>query len=207
MKLLRQNTQTILLVGPILGTDFLTPQTGVTLSTNHAELFQAGANAAIDISGRTWAHVSNGVYNLTLTAGDLSVLGPTLLHIHAASTTPLKVDTNVLQQAAYDALCGGGNMPSNITQLFGSANAASNLSQGALGAVPVTIQSGATTTIIPTNLTSAISQFYNGRTLVFLTGALAGQAAQITGYNGATKQLTVSAVTSAPANNDTAVIV
>lgn len=207
MKLLRQNTQTILDIGPILGTDFLTPQTGVTLSTNHAELFQAGSTSAIDISGRTFSHISNGIYQLTLTVSDLSVVGPTLLHIHPASCQPLKVDGNVLQQPAYDALCGGGNMPSNVNQIFGSSNAASNLEQGALGLIPVTIQSGATTTVIPTNLTSAISQFYNGRTLLFITGALAGQAAAITGYNGATKQLTVSAMTTAPSNNDTAVII
>ena len=43
MKLLRQNTQTIIDVGPILGTDFLTVQTGAALAAAHAELFQAGA--------------------------------------------------------------------------------------------------------------------------------------------------------------------
>jgi hypothetical protein len=205
--LLRQNTPTLINVGPIVGSDFLTVQTGVTLSVTHAELFQAGSTAAIDISGRTWAHISGGVYQLTLTPGDLSVLGPLLVNIHATATAPFSVHADVLSQAAYDALCGGGGMPSNMMAIFGNSTSAANLSQSALGIVTVTLQAGGTTTILPTNLTSAISQFYVGRTLVFVSGPLAGEASLITGYNGATKQLTVNALTSAPGTGDTAIII
>jgi len=129
------------------------------------------------------------------------------VNIHATATAPIAVHADVLSQAAYDALCGGGSMPSNLMAIFGNSTGAANLAQSTLGIVPVTLQAGATTTILPTNLTSAISQFYVGRTIVFVTGVLAGQAALVTGYNGATKQLTVSAVTAAPGTGDTAVLV
>lgn len=207
MKLLRQNTATIIHVGPVLGTDFLTLQTSASMSSGRADLFQAGAGVSIDIGGRTWTHIAGGVYAFSLLSGDLAVLGPLQINIRIPSTQPFAVHGNVLTQSAYDALCGGGNMPSDIQRVFGSANAASNLQQGANGMVPVTVGNGGTTTTVPTNLTSAVSGFYAGRTLVFITGALAGQAVAISGYNGATKQLTVTALTAAPSNGDTALIV
>jgi hypothetical protein len=207
MKLLRQSTSTIITVGPILGTDFLTVQTGVSLSTGHAEMYPAGSAIATDISGRTWAHISGGIYQLTLTSGDLGTLGPLLIHIHAASTQPLAVHCNVLAQAAYDTLCGGGALPANMQQVNGSASSAANLGAAAQGITSLTVGAGSSTNLISTNLASAVSGFYTGRTLVFTSGLLAGQAAQITAYNGATKQLSVSQLTGAPSVNDTAVIV
>lgn len=207
MKLLRQNTSVIVNVGPILGTDFLTPQTGITLASGRAELFQAGSNSAIDISPRTWAHISGGVYQLTLVSGDVSVLGPMLIHIHPASATPLKVDANVLSQAAWDALCAGGAMPANMQQINGSLTAASNAGAAAQGIAPFTVGANSSTTLVTTNLASSVSAYYTGRTVVFTSGSLSGQASTITAYNGATKQLTVNQLTGAPANGDTGVIV
>lgn len=54
---------------------------------------------------------------------------------------------------------------------------------------------------------SAVNDFYNNRHLVFTSGALALQACSITDYTGASKTATVPALTSAPADNDTFVIV
>lgn len=54
---------------------------------------------------------------------------------------------------------------------------------------------------------SATDDFYNGRVIVFTSGALALQATSITDYVGATKTATVVALTGAPANNVTGVIV
>ena len=207
MKLLSQSTPTVITVGPILGTDFLTPQTAVTLSTAHAEMYPAGVTVATDLSGRTWAHISGGIYQLTLTAADLGTLGPLLIHIHAASCQPLATHCNVLSQSAYNALCGGSALPANMQQINGSAAAASNVGAASLGITPVTIGNGSSTTLIATSLANAISGFYNGRTLVFTSGVLAGQAAAITAYNGSTKQISVAQLTGAPSSGDTAVIV
>lgn len=64
-----------------------------------------------------------------------------------------------------------------------------------------------TTTAFTTNLTEATDDHYNGRIVVWLTGALAGQATDITDYTGSTKLVTVTAMTEAPSNGDRFVIV
>jgi hypothetical protein len=74
---------------------------------------------------------------------------------------------------------------------------------------------GGTTTAIALNTTTGIDgaapsssdDFYNGRVAIFTSGALAGQATAITDYVGATKVLTVVALTAAPASGVTLVIV
>jgi hypothetical protein len=54
---------------------------------------------------------------------------------------------------------------------------------------------------------SATNDFYNGRVIVFTSGALAGQATSISDYVGATVTATVVALTGTPAEDVTAVIV
>lgn len=79
----------------------------------------------------------------------------------------------------------------------------------------VVIGSGSTTTSIVLNATTGIdggapsstNDFYNGRILIFTSGALAGQATSVEDYVGSTVTLTVVALTGAPASGVTAVIV
>lgn len=63
------------------------------------------------------------------------------------------------------------------------------------------------TTAFTTNLTEATNDHYNGRIVVFITGVLAGQATDITDYDGSSKLVTVTAMTEAPSNGDRFVIV
>lgn len=63
------------------------------------------------------------------------------------------------------------------------------------------------TTEMTTNLTEATDDHYIGRIIVWITGALAGQATDITDYVGSTKKLVFSAVTDTPSNGDRFVIV
>ncbi|MBK9054945.1 MAG: hypothetical protein IPL78_29805 [Chloroflexi bacterium] len=58
-----------------------------------------------------------------------------------------------------------------------------------------------------TNLTEATNDHYNGRIVVFITGDLAGQATDITDYDGSTKMLTMTALTEAPISGNRFVIV
>jgi hypothetical protein len=94
----------------------------------------------------------------------------------------------------------------NMLALAGDTTAPTNLKSGALGLVPSTCAAGSTTTSIVTNLTNATDGFYSGRVITFTTGSLAGQTTSISNYTGATKTLTVVALTGAPANNDAFVI-
>jgi len=77
------------------------------------------------------------------------------------------------------------------------------------------IGAGSTTTAVVLNSSTGIDgaapsstdDFYNGRIIIFTSGALAGQATSISDYTGSSKTLTVVAVTSAPSAAVTAVIV
>ena len=60
-----------------------------------------------------------------------------------------------------------------------------------------------TATAFETNLAEASNDHYNGAFLVFTSGALLGQSRKIAGYVGATKVITTSAFTEAPAGGDT----
>ena len=75
------------------------------------------------------------------------------------------------------------------------------------GVVNSTAKAGGTTTTVETNLTEGSDNHYNDRTIVWITGALAGQAASVTDYVGDTKALTVSAMTEAAGNGDQFVLV
>ena len=78
MRELRANTEVIVTVGPFVDVgDGFTPQTDIALSGNEAELIKHGATAVVDISGSTWAAVTNcrGHYSLTLDATDTNTPG------------------------------------------------------------------------------------------------------------------------------------
>jgi hypothetical protein len=67
-----------------------------------------------------------------------------------------------------------------------------------------------TTTVFEADdITEATADHFNGRIVIFTSGVLAGQATDITDYalNGSNGQFTVTALTEAPANNDTFFIV
>lgn len=59
------------------------------------------------------------------------------------------------------------------------------------------------------DITEATADHYKGRIVIFTSGALASQATDITGYAavGGIGQFTVTALTEAPANNDTFIII
>ena len=62
-------------------------------------------------------------------------------------------------------------------------------------------------TQMTTNLTEDTDNHYNGRTLIWISGNLAGQATDVTDYDGSSKMLTYTVVTEAPANTDEFILV
>jgi len=77
------------------------------------------------------------------------------------------------------------------------------IKEGVVSAESTVNDASATTTSFVTALTSAVDDFYNDKILVFIGGALTGQARIISDYNGTTKAVTFDeATTSAPANGD-----
>lgn len=75
------------------------------------------------------------------------------------------------------------------------------IDEGWTSAEATVTDAGATTTSFVTDLVSAVDDFYVDQILIFISGALSGQARVITTYNGTTKVVTFDeALTSAPVN-------
>lgn len=71
----------------------------------------------------------------------------------------------------------------------------------------VVADGGNSTTQFKTNLTEATNDHFNGRVVLFVTGDLAGQATDVTDYDGVNKILLVTAMTEIPAPTDAFVLV
>jgi len=235
MRFLKQSTSVKVPVGPFLDvTDGATPETGITLgAADQAELMKHDAAATVDISGNTFAAITgnNGMYNLTLSATDTNTLGNLHVHIgdvsvcravsHEFTVLPANIydsliagtdylDANVHQinaNASSGFLTGTDHLKADVQQINASATAADNLQKAALSIVPGTVSTGSTTTTVTSGLTETTNDHYNGRTIQFTTGNLAGQVASITDYAGGSGTLTVSTMTEAPANGDLFVII
>lgn len=209
---LRQSTAATLVVGPLVdATDGVTPETGVTLAAaDAAEIVKHEAATVTDISGRTFAALAgaDGFYTLALTGTDTETAGRLSLVIADADVCrPVRMDAMVMPAARFDALYGTGDLTVDAAKLAGSTVAADNLAAGTLGLVTATAGSGSTTTKVVSDLSETTNDHYNGRTLVFTSGALQGQAAAVTDYVGATKELTVTALTEAPTVGDGFILV
>ena len=96
----------------------------------------------------------------------------------------------------------------DVTQLNGVAASASNLQFSASTIVQGTAQTGTlSTTQMSSDLSGKATDFYKGRIIIWTSGALQNQATDITGYATTNGVFTFTAVTTAPSNNDTFVIV
>jgi len=171
----------------IIGAQMITAADGTAFSASTVVAWVSGAGSTA-VAGTTGAgvcaHLGNGfhVYNPAQSETNYDFVAFTFV---ATSAIPVTVQL----------------YPRPITV----ANEAL-LNEGASGLVSSTCASGSTTTTIETNLTEATNSHYVGRTITFTSGALAGQSSDITGYNGTSKALTVTALTEAPANTDAFVI-
>lgn len=117
------------------------------------------------------------------------------------------VDTGTTIPALLPAALVGGKIDANVGAISTSTTAADNLEAGALGLVATTVNdASATTTSFIITSSEATDDHFNGRIITFTSGNLAGQSTDITDYTGATKTVTVTALTEAPANGDSFVI-
>lgn len=168
---------------------------GMTLSgagvSGHAlRLVAAGASGfAVNVSQVQSGNSSDGVFpaDATKISGDAT----------AADTLESYCD-------------GGANIPADIVKIAGTASYATTLGYVVLAAPSFTVDDASftpTTTAFDTDATEATNDHYNGRRVVFITGALAGQETDITDYDGTNKRFTVTAMTEAPADGDRFIVV
>lgn len=208
MRFLLKSTSTVVVLGPFVdATDGVTAETALSPSATNVRLYKAGATSSVDISTATWTHVENGIYRVTLTASHTDTAGPAMIVAAISGARPVTHEFNILDDDAYASLTAGTALPANMTHIAGNATAATLASFPLLTLQNIVIGTGSSSTRVATNLTESVADHWNGRQLVFVTGTLAKQATTITDYNGATKELTVNALTAAPASGDVAVIV
>ena len=127
----------------------------------------------------------------------------------------IHTDTSTTLDGRIPAALVGGRMDSNTSAIAGSADSAVNLDASAEQIIPATVDTGTnshtptTTEFQADTITEATADHFNGRIVVFRSGVLAGQATDITDYVavGGIGQFTVTALTEAPSNNDTFVII
>ena len=102
----------------------------------------------------------------------------------------------------------GGRMDSNMSAIDGSSSAATKQKKAALVIYEGTVTGAATnTTLIDSGLTQSANDFWNGRVIIFLTGALMYQATNIEDFDASTDKLTFAGLTTAPSAADTYIIV
>jgi len=132
----------------------------------------------------------------------------------AASRTASQADVSALATAASIAALNDLSS-TDVTNAVWDASTSSHNVAGSFGRGFRQVKEGlvsidgqvndlsATTTSFVTNLAAAVDDYYNGQTLHFISGSLAGQSQVIRDYNGTTKTITLdSALTSAPSNAD-----
>ena len=209
MQYLKYNTASNISIGTLVGTDGITPDTSRTVTNiTQMVLLKEGSAALTSIIANTFTHLANGVYKVALTAADTNTVGKLDFHLSATTCQPQHREYMVVPANMYDSLVGGTDtLDTNVIEINSVTTAAPLLAKAAVGMVAITVGAGASTTDIPTDLTEATNDHYNGRTLLFTSGAMAGQAAEITDYDGTTKHLTVSVLTEAPANGVLGVII
>ncbi len=126
-----------------------------------------------------------------------------------STATAIEADTQNIQSRLPAAL-SSGNMKSDMLAVSTSTEAADKLEAHALETLPVTFTTsgGGTTTAILNQVdgsgASATDDVYIGRILLFNSGTLDHQVAEITDYDGTSKAATISAITTAPTSSHTA---
>lgn len=100
-----------------------------------------------------------------------------------------------------------GTMSANVVAINGSATAAARWAQAAFAVVNGTSTGTLDGTGFDTNLTATMDDHFNDRAVVFISGELQFQAARISDYNGTTKRVVTTTMTTAPAAGDVFIIV
>jgi hypothetical protein len=107
---------------------------------------------------------------------------------------------------------GTSNQPVDAVKISGDSTAADRL-EAMMDSCPIgTVDNTSftpTTTAFETNITEATADHFNDRICLFVTGNLAGQQKAVTDYalSGGRGKFTVNALTEAPANGDTFILV
>ena len=188
-------------------TGYITGRTIYVVIHYNGQVWNTGTNLFENYNSAHWANYAISL-NEQSGSGYYSASYPSQIAAGTLSTEVIYQQTGG-SPALGDTIIGlGASQGVNMMQVAYDQNAVLNFQKSASTIVQATAVTGTlSTTQMTTNLTVAVNDFYVGRIIIWTSGSLQNQATNITAYDGATKKLTFTAVTSAPANNDTFVIV
>lgn len=213
MILLKQSTATTIVAGPFVDeTDGKTAETALTISQADVLVWkQGGTTFGAKNESSSATHRSNGCYTVPLDTTDTGTLGQLIVSIHESGALPVRHDFQVVPANVWDALFGSDKLQVDAVELNSVAASAANLERSASVIVRGTVTNSGhtptTTAFKASDITEATDDHFIGRVVIFTSGALLRQASVITDYTGSTSVYTVAAMTEAPANGDTFVIV
>lgn len=210
-----QNTAYTFRLGPFLDSlDAKTRKTALTITQALRQLSKAGAAYAQSATTGSLTHEAVGFYPCTLASGDFDTLGSLELDVDVAAALTVHREFLVVDVDAYNALMGSGNgLRANVMAINGSTAAAIRLALSAGQMIPFTVTnagfSPTATEFECSDVSTAGTDHYKGRSFVFTSGSLAGQMSSISGYSvvGGRGHFTVVALNAPPANAVTGLIV
>jgi len=108
-------------------TDGDTEEGALTIANTDIKLHKAGTITLASKNSGGATYISNGVYYGTFDATDTNTYGPMTMYIHVAGALAMKVEFEVMNAVAYDALYGTDNFDVSVTQLGGVTQSADDL--------------------------------------------------------------------------------
>jgi hypothetical protein len=211
---LKQSTATTIVVGPLVDSVTAAQETGLTITSAEVLVWkQGGTSFAAKNESSSATHRSYGMYTVPLDTTDTNTLGQLIVGVYEAGILTARHDYMVVPANVWDSMFGADYLQVDVEQIDGSTAAATRLSLSASqiipGVVDTTVNPTTTTYMESDTITEATADHYNGRIVIFTSGALEGQATDITDYAlvGANGAFTMSALTEAPTNNGTFIIV
>lgn len=112
-------------LGPFLDdTDGKTEETALTIANTDIRLTKCGGTTHVDKNSGGATHDAQGIYYATLDATDCNALGAMVINCRMAGALPVRLECEVLSQAAYDFLYGATALPVEVTTKTGFSLAA-----------------------------------------------------------------------------------
>ena len=128
MRILKQSTSATLQIGPFLDdADGKTAEAALTISQADVRLTKNGANIAQKNEATSCTYDEVGMYSCPIDATDTNTLGSLQLIVVEAGALPVWHDYMVVTANVYDTLCSTDLFQSDLTQIGGVAQSATDL--------------------------------------------------------------------------------
>lgn len=215
MKLLKQSTAVTIKLGPFLdSTDAVTAETALTISQSDVLLSKNYGAFAQKNDSSAATHDAAGWYGVPLNTTDTATLGPLQIHVNESGALPVWDFYTVVPANVYNSIVAGSGYLNVNVETVGGVTApilawAAAIGSMTTGTVDNTAFTATTTVLETSSITTAASDHWVGRSIIFTSGTLQNQAKRISAYSlsSGRGRFTYDATTSAPANGVSFVIV